>query len=119
MKIGIVSDSHGRTATVQAALDLLRERDVQVVLHCGDIDDADTVGLYEGCGADVVVGNCDRDRDELEEGMRAIGGTSHGAWGLLERAGCKLAWTHGDDQRLLDDLRRSGQFQFVFYGHTH
>jgi len=119
MKIGILSDSHGRQHTVQAALALLRERGVRVILHCGDIDDADTVRLFAGFEPHFVFGNCDHDREELEEAMTAIGATSHGAWGMLEREGCKVAWTHGDDQGLLDDLRRRGQFQFVFYGHTH
>ena len=41
------------------------------------------------------------------------------AFGNLEIDGCKLAWTHGDNHRLMRDVIESDYFDFVFYGHTH
>jgi putative phosphoesterase len=119
MKIGIVSDTHNRYATVTTALDLLRERGVNLVLHCGDIEDKATVRLFQGLDTHFVFGNCDTDRSELTRAMAKTGATLHGDYGTLELAGRRIAWAHGDDRDLLRDLERSEHFDFLFYGHTH
>jgi predicted phosphodiesterase len=31
----------------------------------------------------------------------------------------RIAFLHGDDSRLLYDLEHSGDYDFVFHGHTH
>src|SRR5262245_31880493 len=119
MRIGVLSDSHGRYRTVARALELLRGRGVTTLLHCGDIDDAFTVGLFRGLDAHFVFGNCDTDRDELRRAMREAGVTLHEPWGHLELAGRKLVFLHGDDERLMRDLLSSGAFDYLFHGHTH
>jgi putative phosphoesterase len=119
MRIGILSDTHSRYATVEKALALLQERKVNFVIHCGDIDDAETVWLFQGFTAHFVFGNCDTERHSLCQAVYGIGETLHDAWGTVELEGVKIAFTHGDDARLLHDLEHSGAFDFVFYGHTH
>jgi putative phosphoesterase len=119
MRIAILSDSHGRQQTVERALQVLRERGINVVLHCGDIDDVETVAFFRGFTAHFVFGNCDCDRPGLAQAIEEAGGTLHGAWGQLEFEGVKIALLHGDDQRLMRDVEGSGQFDFLFYGHTH
>jgi putative phosphoesterase len=100
-------------------VDLLRRRGVELVLHCGDIEDAATVRLFEGLPAHFVFGNCDSDRDGLRRAMHETGAVCHEHWGHLELGGLVIAWTHGDDHRLLRDLEASGQFAYLFHGHTH
>ncbi len=119
MKIGILSDTHSRYATVAQALALLRERDVTLVLHCGDIEDAATVQLFQGLPTHFVFGNCDTDREELRRAVRDSGATLQEPFGHLDIDGRRLAWIHGDDKRLLHDLEAAGQFDYLFYGHTH
>jgi putative phosphoesterase len=119
MKIGIVSDTHARHATAEEALAELRRRGVTTVLHCGDIDDPETVELFRGLDAHFVFGNCDWERAALREAMTSIGATLHEPFGNLELDGVRLAFVHGDDHDLLRDLERSGAFDFLFYGHTH
>ena len=118
MLLAVLSDTHGRVATVAAALKIVADRKADVLVHCGDIDDASTVGLFPA-GTHFVWGNCDGDRDGIEEAVADAGCTMHGAWGHLELAGRAVAFTHGDDKALLHELERSGAFDFVFYGHTH
>ncbi|MGH7227530.1 MAG: metallophosphoesterase family protein, partial [Gemmataceae bacterium] len=43
MRIGIISDTHGNRLTTTRALAELRERGITTLLHCGDIDDPETV----------------------------------------------------------------------------
>lgn len=119
MKIGIISDTHSRQETVRTVLRLLDEHGVERILHCGDIETAETVRLFQSRTVHFVFGNCDHDRGKLDHVMAECGATSHGTYGHLELAGRNLGWTHGDDTQLLRDLELSGAFDYVFYGHTH
>jgi putative phosphoesterase len=118
MLIAVISDTHDRASSVRAALAVMAERGVELIIHCGDICGGDTVRLFPA-HAHFVFGNCDYDRGEIEDAIRAIGATLHGAWGQLELAGRSLAFTHGDDRQLLHDLEHADTFDFLFHGHTH
>lgn len=119
MRIGIISDTHGNRRMVTHALAELRQRDITTLLHCGDIDDPETVELFRGFTVHFVFGNCDIDRAALRTAMADIDATLHEHFGSVEVEGVKLAFTHGDDERLLRDVERSGYYDFLFYGHTH
>jgi putative phosphoesterase len=119
MQIAILSDTHSRYHTVETALGLLQARGINQVIHCGDIDDSETVWLFQGFTAHFVFGNCDTDRASLRQAIHGIGETLHEPFGHLELNGVKIAFLHGDDQRLLHDVEHSGHFDFLFYGHTH
>jgi putative phosphoesterase len=117
--IAILSDTHSRYATVEKVLALLSARGVNHVIHCGDIEDSDTVWLFQGLTAHFVLGNCDTDRASLRQAIYGIGETLHEPFGQLELEGARIAFLHGDDKRLMDRVERSGQFDYLFYGHTH
>jgi predicted phosphodiesterase len=46
--IGILSDTHNHQKNTQTALAVLREREVQTVIHCGDITTPSIVELFAG-----------------------------------------------------------------------
>ena len=119
MQIAVMSDTHSRYPSVEAALAKLRERKVSHVIHCGDITDADTVWLFQGLTCHFVFGNCDVERASLRQAIDGIGETLHEPFGHLEVEGVKIGFVHGDDTGLLRDLENSGAFDFVFHGHTH
>ena len=119
MLIAIVSDTHNNYEIAEKVLAIIRKVKVKVVLHCGDIEDAETVKLFQGTPTHFVFGNCDTDREGLRRAIQSSGGTLHEPFGNLELAGRKIAWLHGDDQRLFRDLENSGHFDFLFHGHTH
>lgn len=119
MQIGILSDTHSRYQTVETALGILQARKVNVVLHCGDIEDADTIWLFQGFTAHFVFGNCDTERASIRQAVHGIGGTLQEPFGHVELNGVKVAFLHGDDKRLMRDVENSGHFDFLFYGHTH
>jgi putative phosphoesterase len=118
MRIAIVSDTHSRYATVEAAVKLIEERRVGLVLHCGDIEDSETVWLFPA-NTQFVFGNCDTDRASLRQAVYGIGGTLHEPFGRVELDGVKIAFLHGDDGELLSELEHSGEYDYVFHGHTH
>jgi len=119
MRLGILSDTHSRYQIVQKALDLLKQENIDLVLHCGDIEDIETVHLFRGFTTHFVFGNCDWDKPALRQAIADTGAKLHEHFGNLEVEGVKIAWTHGDDKRLLADLENSGYWDFLFYGHTH
>jgi putative phosphoesterase len=118
MRIAILSDTHSRGDTVRAALALLEGRGAELLLHCGDIEDADTVWLFPP-NTHFVYGNCDGDRDGIREAVRGVGAQLYDPFGSLELGGVKLAWAHGDDTRVLRELQECGHYDYVFHGHTH
>ena len=118
MRIAIISDTHSRTASVQNALQIMAQRDVERIIHCGDIQDGDTVRLFPA-HTHFVYGNCDHDRADIQRAAADSGATLHGDWGQLELEGKILAFVHGDNHSLLHDLEHADAFDFLFHGHTH
>jgi putative phosphoesterase len=119
MRVGIVSDTHGKHETVQRVVRLLRQLKVECVLHCGDIDDPETVQLFSDFPTNYVFGNCDTDRQALQAAMEQSGATLHDGFGSLDIGKYRIAWTHGDNSRLFRDVQGSEHFDYLFYGHTH
>jgi putative phosphoesterase len=119
MRIGIVSDTHNRSRTVEKVAALLRERGVDLILHCGDIENVEIVRQFKGFTIHFVFGNCDWDREGLRRAMEESGATLHEPFGDLELEGRRIAWMHGDDKGLMRKVENSGHFDFLFYGHTH
>jgi hypothetical protein len=118
MRIAILSDTHSRYYPVETALRLLEREAVDLILHCGDIEDGEAVKLFPA-KTHFVFGNCDHDRDELRQAMAETGATLHEPYGSLELPGGKVAFLHGDDRRLMQDVENSGYYDYLFYGHTH
>jgi putative phosphoesterase len=118
MRIAIVSDTHSRHATVETVLEMIDERGVELIIHCGDIEDADTVWMFPP-NTHFVFGNCDSERASLRQAIHGIGGTLHEPVGKLELEGSRIAFIHSDDKKLFEKLEASGQYDYLFYGHTH
>src|SRR6516165_9159511 len=118
MRIAIFSDTHSRYATIEAALKLVDQRQVELLLHCGDIEDGEAVWLFPP-NTHFVFGNCDTERTSIRQAVHGIGATVYEPFGRLELAGSKIAWLHGDDHRLMRQVEESGEFDYLFYGHTH
>jgi putative phosphoesterase len=118
MKIAIVSDTHSKLSTVRAALTAASKRHVELILHCGDIADDDTVRLFPAHSI-FVYGNCDYYRADIARAIDEIGATLQEPFGHVEHGGKVIAFVHGDDRTLLRDLEHADTFDFLFYGHTH
>jgi len=118
MHIAILSDTHSRELTIRKTLDLIAARGVELLLHCGDIEDASMIPLFPA-NTHFVFGNCDSDRDGIRREVEKSGATLHESFGHVSLGGLNLGFVHGDDGRMLFDLIQSEAFDFVFHGHTH
>src|SRR5262245_17469689 len=119
MKIGVVSDTHGRLEITQKAIHLLRERRAELILHCGDIDCPKTVRLFSSIPSHFVFGNWDLRPARLKSAIAEIGGVCHEEIGRLDVAENRVASVHDHIARQRQRLDTFGQFDFPFYGHSH
>jgi putative phosphoesterase len=120
MRIAVVSDTHGHVAHTNAAVRLIRqEKDVQAVLHCGDIGSPAIVPLFADWPTHFVFGNVDYDADLLADAIRAAGQTCHDRFGSIRLGDVQIALLHSDDRNQFDEAVESGEFDLVCYGHTH
>ena len=121
MLIGILADTHGRFEPARRAVEVLRERGAQFLVHCGDVGGEDILDLLagEGSGAAFVFGNNDLDRDELARYAKSIGITCLGAFGTLALADRQIAVTHGDHRGYVRQVLDGASHDYLLLGHTH
>ncbi|MEZ6065785.1 MAG: MFS transporter [Planctomycetaceae bacterium] len=119
MRIGVVSDTHGHVPNTRAAVRVLRQEQVETVLHCGDIGSPEVVHLFSDWPTHFVFGNCDHNESSLRFAIRDAGLSCHERMGDIELAGVRIAVIHSDDQRRFQDAIYGGKYGLVCYGHTH
>lgn len=121
MLVGIISDTHDNVSAVDHAVSVFERRDVETVVHCGDVIAPPVVSRFDGLEVHAVLGNNDGELDGLESAFRSLGNGSklHGRFGELEVDGTTFAVLHGES---LDDVEahaNSGEYDYVCYGHHH
>jgi hypothetical protein len=119
MLIGVVSDTHGQVDFARRAVRTLESRQVQVVIHCGDIGSPAIVPLFRHWPTHYVFGNVDSDSQRLRAAIAAGGQHCHERFGAIELEAVRIAFLHGDDSRLFRETTRGGRWNLVCYGHTH
>ena len=108
MKFAIISDTHDNWANFEKAINWLNKEDIKLVLHCGDIQSQEIIDsankLFKG-EIKYAKGNGDFDLQNIKwvEELK------------LEKL--KVAFMHFPDNA--KKLAQSGEFDLVFYGHTH
>lgn len=120
MKIGIISDSHDHHANVLKAIEVFNEREVDYVLHAGDIVSPFTAKAFaqiKGAKFIAVFGNCDGDKLFLKSTIEDFSGEIHQQVYTAEVEGKRIFMTHIPST--LDEVVGSGKFDLVVYGHTH
>jgi hypothetical protein len=122
MKIGIVSDSHGRTNRLKAAVEAMRRHGVEAVVHCGDLIGPEAIDALAKAGTPVyaVAGNMDHNIAPLAQAAERQGVTFSGEVVEVPLGQDRfLVATHGNDQEILGELIAGRQFPYVCHGHTH
>ena len=124
MKIGILSDTHGNLARAIQSVQQLLNQGCGTLIHCGDVGSENVLiemtALLHGkkVPAFVVLGNVDL-WDEAVQQFPASSGIQVARSHDLELEGCRMGVAHGDDPRLFASFTGSGDYRYVFTGHTH
>jgi uncharacterized protein len=118
MILGILSDTHGRSAIAAEAIKVLQARGASYFIHCGDVGDG-VLELLPREASAFVFGNNDFDRHgmiDLARDRQIVCLRDGGTVKVFEKT---IAVTHGDDARALQTWTTSGLNDYVFSGHTH
>ncbi len=119
MKIGIISDTHDNLNNLKAALDILRAEEVSSILHCGDLCGPDVIRTLAGFDVWIAQGNMDRHIGLSQAAEETFGRVPLAWFQKPTLNGYPLAMIHGDNEEVLGNLISSGQYGYVFHGHTH
>lgn len=118
MKIGILSDSHGRADRISTAIGLLVDNGAELLLHLGDIIDCESIDAMSGHPSRIVLGNCDWDESGLRGHANRVGVVCDHPIGRLDVDGRTLAFTHGHRNELMQ-VALADRVDWLLHGHTH
>jgi hypothetical protein len=122
MRIAIISDTHDNEPNIEKFLSWAKENKIEAIIHCGDIATGDTVELLaKNFSGEIylVYGNMDFSyRDDIylasdnSDNAKVLGDQ-----GKISLANLNIGFCHHPEPA--KELAQSGNYQLVFYGHTH
>jgi putative phosphoesterase len=118
MKIGVISDSHDRIDHLHLAIKLFQKNNIDTMIHCGDYCAPFMIRELASFKGDIhiVFGNIN-DRHLTTKICIEEHVYLHGDFAELELDNRKLAVIHYPN--VAEALALSGEYDAVFYGHTH
>jgi putative phosphoesterase len=126
MIIGIMSDTHDNLVAIDRALKIFRDRDLDVLIHLGDIISPFALAkiLEFPVKIMIITGNNDGDILQLKELAVKGGATLKQFMYTINIDGKKLFLTHGfgskeQTKSYVDAVAMTGFYDIVLYGHTH
>ncbi len=130
MIVGVISDTHDRLDGLQKAIAIFKDKQIEVMVHCGDWvspftyqyfnDECQRIGLKVPVYS--VIGNNPGDlKRVIEENSTRNNPILFAKREVneLELDRRKGVIYHGTDKVILNSLINSGQYDVVFTGHTH
>jgi len=121
MKIAVLSDIHDHLTNLEKVLEEIKGKNIEAIIFCGDLISPFTTGVL--AEANLPTYACLGNNDEDHIGMMKKGGNKFiwfhlsQEYGEIELDGKKIAFCHYP--KLSELLANSGQYDAVFYGHTH
>ncbi len=126
MKIAVMSDSHDHKTNILKSVCIINERNVDVVIHCGDYVAPFVKRWFDDLNDSIkknfygVFGNNDGERIFLKKNLGKICKfAQNGNELILELGGKRIFVSHMPKQGTIEALANSGDFDIVLSGHTH
>ncbi|MDD5091083.1 MAG: metallophosphoesterase [Candidatus Wallbacteria bacterium] len=118
-RIGAFSDSHEHIAAIAEAVNLFNHRNLDMVIHCGDLISPIMVRELRNLKPKLhfVFGNNDGERLILEKSLRESGASVYVGPSTIEAGGSKILFMH--EPVCIEQLAGSGDFDLILFGHTH
>lgn len=120
MKIGILSDTHNNLENLKAALDIFGQEGITTLIHCGDMTEAKVARAMERFRVICAFGNGDIASGEIRQALLDQNPANFA--GLVYTGaidGKRIAVTHGHLAGKVEELLGSGEYDYVFKGHSH
>ena len=117
--IGIISDTHENEKAIKKAVKILKDKNLDFVVHCGDIISPPMLEHFKDLKMKFVFGNNDGERDGLNamahlEGFEEIIDKKE-----FEYKEKKFYVYHGTNKEKLDEAIKSNKYDYILTGHTH
>ena len=119
MKLGIVADTHDNVALVEYAVELFEAEDVDRVIHCGDIVAPFSATPFDSDRFEFYAVRGNNDGEWALANVVDEFGTYLGECGRFAVDDTSIAVYHGTNKLLREALAKSGEYDYVFHGHTH
>ena len=120
MILGVVSDTHNRISNVEKIIDIFNSKNVDKVIHTGDITQAETLSQFSrlNCSLSAVLGNNDLQEKGLKDVSAINGFTLQLPPLFLTIENRKIAIFHEPDG--IDELiKNDPSIELILHGHTH
>ena len=117
--IGIISDTHENEKSTQKAVAVFKERNVDFVVHCGDIISPPMLEHFKGLKMKFVYGNNDGEKEGLNEKAKELGFEEITDEREFEHNRKKFYVYHGTNKNKLDEAIKSNKYDYALTGHTH
>ena len=121
MKIGLIADTHDNLEAIDKAIEVLNEKNVEHVLHAGDLISPFSAVKFGDLEADLhyVWGNNDGDRMAVISKFEDLDLGTYGDFGSFRFDGVRIALLHGVNEGIVEALAESKKYDVVVRGHTH
>ncbi|HLC60836.1 MAG TPA: metallophosphoesterase [Candidatus Nanoarchaeia archaeon] len=117
--IGIISDTHENEEAIKKAVALFKEKNVDFVVHCGDIVSPPMLEYFRDLKMKFIYGNNDGEREGLKLMCDKFGFDEIQDEIEFRHKGKKFYAYHGTKSKILNDAIQSNKYDYVLTGHTH
>ena len=120
MRIGVLSDTHDNLVNLLTVLEILRQRGIETVIHCGDLTDFSLISHFSGFRLIYLTGNMDAASGTIKKRVEQMREDNFA--GLVFRGnldGIPVAATHSHLEGKVMELVQEKHFGWIFHGHTH
>ena len=119
MLIGIISDTHNNIELTTRAVNVFKDRHIDLLIHAGDITSPRMIELFKEFKCRFVLGNGDIDVEYLNGECSKLGFQPMDYTASFELDGKKFMVFHGDNVPLFREAVASGKYDYIIKGHTH
>ncbi len=117
--IGIISDTHENEKAIAKAVQVFKEKNVEFVVHCGDIISPPMLEHFKELKMKFVFGNNDGEKSGLGSKAKEFGFEEIADEKEFEHKGKRFYIYHGTNKEKLDNAIKSNKYDYVLTGHTH
>jgi predicted phosphodiesterase len=119
VRVGIVADTYDNRDGLRQLLDRLLVGGARWLFHCGGLGSASLVDLLKPWRLYMVAGERERDRAAIEAALQrnrlqALLSTEL----TVTLEGARIGLCRGDNLALVNRWAKSGDFDYIFHGHT-
>ena len=117
--IGLISDTHENEEATKKAVVLFKRKNVDFVVHCGDIVSPPMLEHLQDIKTKFIYGNNDGEREGLRLMCQKLGFEEIQDEIEFEYYGKKFYAYHGTKSKILNDAISSEKYDYILTGHIH